>query len=89
MKIDSMKAPDGYVYLVIVPNHWGKGKTLKEAFANVRKSGGDTDGNFQIFLTDPKAYVDEMGNSIERPKDGKASVMIGLRKEVTEIFHAH
>lgn len=85
-KINRMKASEGYVYLVIVPNHWGKGATLREAFANVKKAGGETDGDFQIFLADPQAHVDEMGRTIERPADGKKAIQIGLHKTTKQIL---
>ena len=85
-KVGLMKAPKGYVYLVIVPHYWGKGATLQEAFTNVTKAGGTTDDNFQIFLVDPKACVDEMGYSIEGPPDGKKAIKIGLHKVTKQTF---
>ena len=81
----SMKAPEGFKYLVIIPNHWGKGETINEAFANAAKSAGLGSvlpgTSFQLYLADPKAKLNEMGNSIERPTDGKSAVLIGTFKK--------
>ena len=82
----SMAAPEGYVYLVIVPNHWGKGATVNEAFSAAAKSAGigsiPAGTAFQLYLTDPKARLNEMGNTIERPAKGKAAIEVGSFKGV-------
>jgi hypothetical protein len=46
--------------LVISQNYWGKGKTLREALANMRKAGGQT-RRYVAYLAHPDSYVDGMG----------------------------
>lgn len=75
----NMKAPEGYKYMVIVPNYWGKGDTIGEACSNVRKAGGDTDGSFSLALVDPSAKIDGLGG-VARNSNGKVSVQIGIFK---------
>lgn len=64
-----MKAPNGAVFLVIVPHYWGKGNTPREAFAKCVQAGASDLGQFMLYTTASDATVDEMGQSIIH-KDG-------------------
>lgn len=78
MKFKNMKAPAGYVYLIVIAHYWGKGASIADAMTALRKAGGDASGDCRaaIYLADPDARLDDFGQSIERPSKGKESVLI-------------
>ncbi len=76
---NKLVAPDGYVFVVLVANYWGKGHTILEAARACEKAGGKTDGSFTVLLADPKAYVNEMGG-VTRPAKSKDTIEVGTFK---------
>lgn len=80
--LNSMKAPEGYQFMAIVPNYYGKGATPREALSQARKAGARTPFDaVELYLVDPKAYVNEMGNTIERPAKGKPAIHVASWKQ--------
>lgn len=73
LQASNMKAPEGYQFMMIVPNYWGKGNTVQECIEKVHEAGGNCKGDFKLLLVDPEATLDGMGG-ICRPVKGKASI---------------
>lgn len=55
---------EGDVLLLTVPNYWGKGDTLEEAKANLKKAGGKIGKYWRLRSVAPDTYVSEIGNLV-------------------------
>ena len=52
---------DGDHILMIVPNHWARGATIKEAQAKVRRQAGKADTQWVVYSVHPETYLDDWG----------------------------
>ena len=51
-------------YLIVVPNYWGKGKTIDAAKKQVRLAGGRLNGKKLVYEVHPEAYVNDFGDIV-------------------------
>jgi hypothetical protein len=50
------------LYIVVVPNYWGKGKTIQEAKKNCREAGFyGRMTRYRVFKVHPSTTIDGMG----------------------------
>lgn len=83
-KLLDMQAPDGYLFLVTVPNYWGKGVTIRDAYDKAKKAGyydREGDDSIMVQLVDFTAWLDETGMNIIKANGGKPTIEVG-------VFHA-
>jgi hypothetical protein len=52
--------PD-FIFLITVPNHWGKGATVQEAKRQVKNAGGKISGPWRLYAVHKDSYVNEFG----------------------------
>lgn len=64
--LPKVTARPGDDYLIIVPNYWGKGKTLDEARRQVLVNRPSDTKQWIIYSVDPGSYLDDMGG-LNRP----------------------
>ena len=51
----------GDQFLIIVPNYWGKGKTIPEAKLAVKRAGGKLTGQWVVYSVKGDTVVNDMG----------------------------
>jgi hypothetical protein len=64
-------ARKGDVFMITVPNYWGKGETIKEARQKLREVTGKTiaeHGRWRVYSVHPTTFLNEMGY-IDAPED--------------------
>lgn len=67
----------GDVFMITVPNYWGKGPTIKEARAELREVSGKTiaeHGAWRVYSAHESTYLDDLGY-INHPEDHPAIVL--------------
>lgn len=55
--------PPACCVIAVSPNYWGRGSTVEQAKAALRRAGGKVAGcELRFIVGDDKAYIDDLGN---------------------------
>jgi hypothetical protein len=77
---DHKPAREGDKLLLMVPNYWGTGATVREARKNVRLAGASDVRQWVLYSVHPKATVDEVVGALSSPIGHPAIRLAGSRK---------
>ena len=64
-------AGPGRTILALAPNYWGRAKNAQEAVRAVRRAGARQGAEVTLFDVYEHTQVDDMGNVLHFPPDGK------------------